>query len=147
MFPRPLAVGRVVAENLIPPVVTKRRSPDERSCADRHSSGKIRVFCMKRYGVRTAPFIHTLRQRCRIIHPFHPLRDHEIDVINYRKSWGRHYVDHVDSNGVLAGIPLDWTDAVEPDLFLSFSKGRSHFRFEELLRLSDLVGDLNCLLR
>jgi hypothetical protein len=41
---------------------------------------------------------------------------------------------------------VGWTDAVEPDVFVSFAAGRSPFRVDDLLSLSLLIAGLAGLL-
>ena len=40
-------------------------------------------------------------------------------------------------------VPLEWTDVDGVDPFVELSSGRSYFRVMELLRLVDLIADLN----
>ncbi len=56
-----------------------------------------------------------------------------------RDSWGREWLDFHDATGRLSVIPTDWTDRAEPDPFVVVATGRCHLRFEDLLRLVDLV--------
>jgi len=42
----------------------------------------------------------------------------------------------------LAYFPASWTDVGQPDPFVVLSEGRSMARVEDLLRLVDLVRDL-----
>jgi hypothetical protein len=39
----------------------------------------------------------------------------------------------------LRSIPAGWTTAVDADPFVTVAAGRSVFRYEDLLKLSDLV--------
>jgi len=39
-------------------------------------------------------------------------------------------------------LPVDWTDAAEPDLFVEFAAGRSPFRLQDLLALAALIDGL-----
>jgi hypothetical protein len=43
----------------------------------------------------------------------------------------------------LAYFPASWTDVGDPDLFIALSEGRAMARVEDLLRLTELVKDLN----
>jgi len=47
--------------------------------------------CKKKKGCLNAPFVNNLKQRIRIIHPFHPLFNQEFDLVAYRKSWLRQW--------------------------------------------------------
>jgi len=42
----------------------------------------------------------------------------------------------------LAYFPASWTDVGEPDPFVALSAGRAMARVEDLLRLADLLKDL-----
>ena len=57
----------------------------------------------------------------------------------HRNSWGREWSDSHDATGGLSTIPIDWTDRAQPDPFLVVAAGRCHLRFEDLLRLVDIV--------
>jgi uncharacterized protein DUF5372 len=46
--------------------------------------------------------------------------------------------EHPD--GGLHSAPVNWTDAVPADPYLSVGRGRSSFRVEDLLALADLVA-------
>jgi len=81
-------------------------------------------------------------QRFKVIHPFHPLCGRELNLLGYRNSWKRTWIDYIDDKNVCGSLPLSWTDVAGEDPFLLMSKGRSVFRVEELIRLSDLVKDL-----
>ena len=43
----------------------------------------------------------------------------------------------------MKAVPLEWTDAYGLDPFVEQSGGRSYFRVAELLRLVELVADLD----
>jgi len=57
-----------------------------------------------------------------------------------RNSWGRAWLDFHDATGLLSAIPTDWTDRAEPDPFVMVAAGRCHLRFDDLLRLVDLMA-------
>ena len=59
-----------------------------------------------------------------------------------RNSWGREWLDFHDATGRLSAIPTDWTDRAEPDPFVVVAAGRCHLRFEDLLRLVDMVAQV-----
>ncbi len=88
--------------------------------------------------------MNNVGNRIRVTHPYHPLFNQEFQFIGYRKSWGTQYVDYCDvETATAAFIPRAWTSLAEFDLFVSTSNGRSKFRFDDLLRLCDLVSDLS----
>lgn len=88
----------------------------------------------------TAPYVDKLKRRFRVTHPFHPLSQHQFELLGYRKSWGRAFIDFRKKNGEMGAIPLGWTDAEQADPFLEISQGRSAFRVSELLRLVELIA-------
>jgi hypothetical protein len=48
-------------------------------------------------------------------------------------------VVYLDKNGNSATIPTSWTEVEEPDLFNLQSKGRSNFRYRDLVELARLI--------
>ena len=77
-----------------------------------------------------------------MIHPHHPLFGREFELIEYRKNWGEDRVYFLDAEGRLAAILANCTDAGGVDPFVEISAGRSWFRYEDLLRLADLLEEL-----
>jgi hypothetical protein len=86
--------------------------------------------------------VHGLNQRFRIIHPFHPLRDREFEMLDARWSWGKRWLYCCDDEGQLFAVPSQWTDQAEQDPFVAVGAGRAHGRIEDLLRLAELVEAL-----
>jgi hypothetical protein len=74
-----------------------------------------------------------------VIHPHHPLRGQSFGLVTYRHNWGEDRVYFHDGNGVLRSIPACWTTILPADPFVVVAAGRSLFRFEDLLKLADLV--------
>ncbi len=83
--------------------------------------------------------MNQLQRRFTITHPFHPLYQRHFELLSYRKSWGRQFIDFQYDNGETGAIPLTWTDAGPVDPFLTIAQGRSLFRVAELLRLVELI--------
>ena len=83
--------------------------------------------------------MNQLKRRFTITHPFHPLYQRQFELLSYRKSWGRQFIDFQYDNGKTGAIPLAWTDADQADPFLTISQGHSVFRVLELLRLVELI--------
>ena len=99
--------------------------------------------CRNRQPHQTAPVVYGLQRRFRITHPFHPLRDHEFSLVQYRRSWRNERVEGVDEQGRHVAVPVSWTDAAaQHDPFLAVSAGRSYFRVQDLLDLTQLVQTL-----
>ena len=96
--------------------------------------------CRKKDAPGTAPLPSDLTRRFRITHPFHPLFPREYDILEFRRDWGRDLVAFYDEKGKAITIPIPWTDLDnECDPFVVISRGRSYFRVEDLLRLTELV--------
>jgi hypothetical protein len=97
---------------------------------------------MKKTELQITPKVAKLRNRFKVIHPFHPLFQRDFELVHYSKNFGCEYVEYYNDVGEVDCIPLAWTDAQGLDPFLEISGGRSFFRLEDLLRLLDLVSDL-----
>ena len=72
-------------------------------------------------------------------HPFHPLYRREFELIEYRTNWGENRVYFRDAEGHLQSILASCTDAGGIDAFVEISAGRCFFRYEDLIRLADLL--------
>jgi len=75
-------------------------------------------------------------------HPFHPLRWKGFFLLEHRRSGGGDQVCFEDDSGKVRCIPRSWTTLCTPDPFVSIAAGRSPFRLEDLLSLSQLLGDV-----
>jgi len=49
----------------------------------------------------------------------------------------------LDEHGVQHSLPVGWTDAAEPDVFVVMAEGRSPFRVDDLVELARLVEQLS----
>ena len=78
-------------------------------------------------------------------HPFHPLLGREFVFLAMRQTWSEDRVYVLDENGCQCSFPVGWTDALEPNVFVSFAAGRSPFRVDDLLDLARLIDGLICL--
>jgi Family of unknown function (DUF5372) len=56
-----------------------------------------------------------------------------------RQTWMQHRVFFLLDDGTLTSVPTAWTDAAEPDVFVTVAAGRSLFRVEDLLALAELI--------
>lgn len=74
-----------------------------------------------------------------ITHPFHPLHGQKFELIYYRHGWAEEKVCFYRKDGSVASLPLAWCDLEPPDPYLVIGKGRSSFRVDDLLRLSELL--------
>jgi hypothetical protein len=43
-------------------------------------------------------------------------------------------------DGSSCSLPAAWTDLVPPDLTITLGAGRARFRFEDLVKLADLIA-------
>jgi hypothetical protein len=80
--------------------------------------------------------------RVRVTHPFHPLFDRELEIVDRRHFQDEEYV-YVDiGNSEVARLPEVWTSLGPADPFIAISAGRSIFLVKDLVRLSRLIADL-----
>jgi hypothetical protein len=105
-----------------------RNRPTLRPCPWRESS--------------TAPHERGAHKYFRVTHPFHPLFGSEFELIEYHKTWGEDRVFFRDAEGQLQSIVANCTDAGGIDPFVEIAAGRSFFRYEDLVRLADLLEGL-----
>src|SRR5215831_17005437 len=74
-----------------------------------------------------------------ITHPFHPLRGGKFKLVTYRHNWGEDRVYFHNGEGAWTSVPAAWTTVLAGDPFVAMAKGRCLFRYEDLLKLADLV--------
>ena len=77
--------------------------------------------------------------RFRIIHPFHPLRGAEYELVTRRLTWGEDRVFYYDLDGKLKSLMANVTDVAAVDAFDRVSAGRSAFRMDDLLDLRRFI--------
>jgi hypothetical protein len=87
----------------------------------------------------TTPHPNGADFRFEVIHPHHPLRGLSFKLVTYRHNWGEDRVYFHDGNGVLRSIPACWTTVLPVDAFVTLAAGRCLFRYDDLLKLADLV--------
>ena len=63
-------------------------------------------------------------------------------MLEYRQNWGEDRVYYYDAEGQLQSILASCTDAGGVDPFVEVAAGRSYFRYEDLIRLVDLLERL-----
>lgn len=66
----------------------------------------------------------------------------QFEFIDCRLCWNEWRVFYYTADMELAYFPASWTDVGEADPFVTLSEGRAMARVEDLLRLADLVKDL-----
>ena len=59
-----------------------------------------------------------------------------------RHAWGEARVYFYDEEGELRHLPACWTDVEGTDPFVAIASGRAHFRPGDLLRLAELVSNM-----
>jgi uncharacterized protein DUF5372 len=77
-----------------------------------------------------------------VTHPFHPWRGREFVLVGVRQNWSEDRVFFLDEEGCQHSLPVGWTDAVEPAVFVSVAAGRSPFRVADLSALAGLIDGL-----
>ncbi len=78
-----------------------------------------------------------------IIHPSHPLRGHDLEFEYFTHCWGEKRVLFYTNNGKLQSIPAKWTTLCPEDPFVKISSGRSYFRIDDLIQLSEMIQRLS----
>ena len=73
-------------------------------------------------------------------HPFHPWSGRTFEFVSVRHTWRQHRAFFLLEDGTLTSVPIEWTDMAEPDVFVALAAGRSLFRPEDLLALTELIG-------
>jgi len=66
----------------------------------------------------------------------------EFELLEYRNNWGENRVYFHDDEGHLQSILASCTDGGGVDPFVAIAAGRSFFRYEDLIKLADLVEGL-----
>jgi hypothetical protein len=62
--------------------------------------------------------------------------------VEYRNSWGEDRVYFYDGEGRLQSILASCTDVGVPYAFVEIAAGRSLFRYEDLIKLTDMLEKL-----
>jgi hypothetical protein len=78
-----------------------------------------------------------------VTHPFHPLRGQTFEVVSVLNIWGGDRVAFTGADGCWRSLPVEWTDAIEPELVVTLGAGRAEFRADFLRGLRKLVNDLS----
>jgi hypothetical protein len=89
-----------------------------------------------------APEAADAAPRFRVIHPFHPLFGHSLELAAQAREWGEERVYYRDLTGRMRFLPARWTSVAVPDPFVLIAAGGAHFRLEDLIRLHDRVKEL-----
>jgi len=78
-----------------------------------------------------------------VTHPYHPLYGQNFELVNYTLCWGEARVYFYNSIGCLCSMPAAWTSVGAVDPVVKIGEGRSPFRLDDLLILSEIVQSLN----
>jgi Family of unknown function (DUF5372) len=70
------------------------------------------------------------------------LAERQFELVEFRNNWGEDRVYFYDAHGQLQSIPASYTDAGGCDVFVEIAAGRSLFRYEDLIKLSDLLAKI-----
>ena len=73
-------------------------------------------------------------------HPFHPWSGREFVFVAVRQTWAEDRVFFLDAEGRQHSLPVGWTDAGPPDVFVTVAAGRCPFKVADLLALARLAG-------
>ena len=90
----------------------------------------------------TAPDPVGEQRSVRVSHPFHPWSGREFVFLAVRQTWSEDRVFFLDSQGRQFSLPVGWTDAAEPDPFVTMAAGRCAFRLADLVELRGLIDGL-----
>ena len=60
-----------------------------------------------------------------------------------RQTWSQDRVFFLDGGGRQFSLPVGWTDAAEPDAFVTIAAGRCPFQFVDLVELRRLIDGLS----
>ncbi|MCU4184942.1 Y4bD/Y4pK family protein [Acidiferrimicrobium sp. IK] len=75
-------------------------------------------------------------------HPFHPWSGREFPFVVVQQTWRQDRVFFFGDDGTMKSLPTSWTDAAEPDVFVTMSGGRCPFRVVDLLALAELIDGM-----
>ncbi len=87
----------------------------------------------------TAPCGTQPKEYFTIIHPFHPWRGRELELIECQRQWGVWRVCYLTEQGHRAYFPASWTDVGPRDPFVEQARGRAVARVGDLLELTRLI--------
>ena len=57
-------------------------------------------------------------------------------------NWGEHRVFFQDERGLLISLPARWTNVLPPEPLVAMGRGRSAFRVDDLLQLTQLIHQI-----
>jgi hypothetical protein len=111
--------------------------------AERENQNPISAADERRSAIQqTAPQEDWPSGRFRVIHPFHPLYQQQLDEVGRTRRWGDERVWFRTTSGDLRTIPLRFTSLAAPDPYRQWGGGRSWHRVAELIELRRLMDAL-----
>ena len=117
--------------------------PDGLSADQREHQNPIWAADERRSAIQqTAPQEDCPSGRFRVIHPFHPLYQQQLDEVGRTRRWGDERVWFRTTSGDLRTIPLRFTSLAAPDPYRQWGGGRSWHRVAELIELRRLMDAL-----
>ncbi|HYJ55944.1 MAG TPA: DUF5372 family protein [Mycobacterium sp.] len=114
----------------------RRSPPRRRSCSARTAPSARPVVCST-----SATALDPVgdQRTVRVTHPFHPWSGREFVFLAVRQTWSQDRVFFLDGDGRQFSLPVGWTDAADPDAFVTIAAGRCPFRFVDLVELRRLI--------
>jgi len=64
-------------------------------------------------------------------------------LVSYRRNWSEDRVFFDNDGKGLVSLPAQWTDVLPPDPLRAISQGCSPFRADDLLKLTELVRQID----
>ena len=110
--------------------------------ADKRRSNQDPSYRRSSAAQQTAPSDARLSGQFRVIHPFHPLYQQQLEEVGRTGRWGDQRVWFRTARGDLRTIPLRFTSLAPPDPYLEWGEGKSCHRVAELLELRRLMDGL-----
>src|SRR6266702_3161789 len=122
------------------------RSSEKKSIAadERRLTPITSLTCYPRSSAtqQTAPQNDCPIGRFRVIHPFHPLYQQQLEEVGRTRRWGDERVWFRTASGDLRTIPIRFTSMAAPDAYLQWGGGKSWHRVAELIELRRLLDRL-----
>lgn len=75
-------------------------------------------------------------------HPFHPLSGQVFRLVVMQHFADEPRVLVADEQERCLSLPVRWTDAAPPEVFVELAAGRCPFRIDDLIALADLLDGL-----
>ena len=84
-----------------------------------------------------------IERTVRVTHPFHPWLGREFVFLAVRQTWSEDRVFFLDGEGRQYSLPVGWTDAAEPDVFVDVGRrAGARSGLADLVELARLIDGL-----